>query len=264
MTDKFDVLIPLGSGSRHDNLELRYCLRSIEKHLKNVRNVWIVGSQIPDWIKGCWLVAAKESTNNWNRARNIYRKVQYACQKPDLSDTFLYVHDDHFLLKDFDAGSFPYYHDGKIDLNNYLRNEPAYRQAHNTVAVLGTDIFNFDIHCPVNFDKELFKILFKPLGVDWPEYGYCIKSYYCNQLSDMDLVSSRVGDLKFREPAMKSVIQTILEHRISIDAAWFSIGDRCLRSGGMKEVLQELYPNKSKYEIDEVWHGKPIHNNNEI
>jgi hypothetical protein len=52
------------------------------------------------------------------------------------------------------------------------------------------------------------------------------------------------GDFKFSEPAMKESIYIALENR-----SWFSVGDKCLKSGAMQEVLQELYSIKSKYEL---------------
>ena len=44
-----DVVIPLGTGSRWQDNELRYCLRSIEKNLSGVNEVVIVGEK-PKWL----------------------------------------------------------------------------------------------------------------------------------------------------------------------------------------------------------------------
>jgi hypothetical protein len=79
---------------------------------------------------------------------------------------------------------------------------------------------------------------------EWPEHGYEIKSTYANSIIDTTAWVP-CEDLKFREPVMKESIYKALDGR-----SWFSIGDRVLlERSGMKEVLQELYPNKSKYEI---------------
>src|SRR6187431_2538921 len=99
MNELTDILIPLGKGSRHNDLELVYCLRSIEKHLKGVGNVFIVGES-PERVKNCMHVSVKDSPNNWDRAKNIYRKIRRCCSLPDLSDNFLFMNDDHFLLSD--------------------------------------------------------------------------------------------------------------------------------------------------------------------
>jgi hypothetical protein len=37
-----DVVIPLGWGSIWDNQEIKYSLRSFERHLKGIRNIFVV------------------------------------------------------------------------------------------------------------------------------------------------------------------------------------------------------------------------------
>lgn len=254
-----DILIPLGQGSRHDNLELRYCLRSVEKHLKNVGNIFIVGEK-PEWLTNVVHIPARDNPNNWERAHNIYKKIMAGInyevvhsvsfgefRDPDemLSENFLFMNDDHSLLTDFDAGEFPYYHRGEIKLNNFSDNIPQRNQYMNTVKELFTTL-DFGVHCPILYNKRAFKAAFAPIN-HWPEYGYEIKSIYGNKwLSGSKLIECK--DLKFHqpynEPLMKESIYKALE-----DRDWFSISDSCLKSGDMKEVLQELYPNKSKYEI---------------
>lgn len=233
-----DILIPLNNGSKHEDIEIRYCLRSIERHLKGVGNVIIVGEK-PEWLQNITHIPATDNTAGCMRAENIYRKIikglEYA------SDDFLFMNDDHFLLSDFQAGEFPYLHRGQI-LTYRIGNEGQTRQMENTVAALKwitSEPFDFDLHCPIVYNKEMF-LNTLPSG-DWPEYGYGIKSLYGNSAI---LKSSFCEDLKISEPAMKETIYRVLEGR-----QWFSIGDKCLRSGSMKEVLQELYPDKSKYEL---------------
>ncbi len=237
-----DILIPLGSGSRYNNIELMYCLRGIEKHLSGVGRIIIVGEK--PWFLNYEKVIhieCEDSTDNKERAHNIYRKIMAGIENvPDLSNDFLFMNDDHFLLSDFDAVKFPYLHRGKIETHR-IGNEAQRIQMENTVAVLSSNmtLCDFDVHCPIVYNKEKFEEIFYTL--QWPEYGYAIKTVYCNHNS---IISKICEDLKFSEPLMKQSIYKVLEGR-----EWFSIGDKCLKSGGMQEVLQELYPNKSKYEI---------------
>jgi hypothetical protein len=255
-----DILIPLGKGSRHQDFELRMCLRSIEKHLKGVGNIFLVGEK-PDWIKNVIHIPARDNPNNWNRARNIYDKIMAGCSTESvwylteegqdniqiqhgLSDNFLFVNDDHFLLTDYEASEFPYYHRGEFNLQELHDggNMPQYKQTLNTFKYGFDDGYDFDVHCPILFNRNFFKTAFSQLPEKWPEHGILIKSHYTNYCFD---TSKWVPceDLKFSQPLMKESIYQALE-----DRSWFSIGDRCLKSGAMKEVLQELYPNKSKYE----------------
>lgn len=245
-----DILLPLGTGSRQQDFELRYCLRSIEKHLKGVGNIFLVGEK-PEWVQNVFHIPAKDNPNNWNRARNIYDKIMagvnyfdktwienYGFNGTKLSDNFLFMNDDHYLLTDYEADEFPYYHRGTIRGIDYGNNRPQTMQMDNTERLFLQSINDFDIHCPIIYNKEKFK---KSFPEKWPEHGYGIKSMYC---AVNEIEGEEIEDLKFKEPLMKESIYQALE-----DRSWFSIGDRCLKSGAMKEVLGELYPNKSKYEM---------------
>lgn len=264
-----DIVIPLGEGSRYNDLELKYSLRSIEKHLSNYRNIYIVG-ELPLCINPAAVVYIPfdESPRAEDRSRNIYGKIAAAIKYMDvmftqdafdfvndlvtvgvlnLSDYFLYMNDDHYLLRDYDLKyRFPSYHRGEIDLNK-IPNEAQTIQMRNTLNSLQTVIppgvkaLDYDVHCPISFNKESFINSFEVLPEPWPDHGYGIKSYYSNSILRE---GTEARDLKFTEPAVRGEILYKLEGR-----EWFSIGDRCLLEGDMFKVLEELYPLKSKYEL---------------
>jgi hypothetical protein len=232
-----DVVIPLNDRSTVRNLELRYCLRSIEQHLSGVGNVFIVGHK-PDWVTGCIHIPAEDDPRNRFRDRNIMNKMLLACKDERVSDDFLMVHDDHFLLSDYDAGAFPYYHCGHM-----VPGEGQYGETkRNTIGLFCHDVYdrinNYDTHCPVLFNKERFEKAAKT--VSWSVwYGYCLKTLYC---VTNGIQGEYMEDIKIRMPLERAGVEGLIAGR-----KWFSIGDRCF-SVGMKEVLQTLYPNKSKYE----------------
>lgn len=228
-----DIVIPYNDRSTQKHLELRMCLRSIEKHLNGVRNVIIVG-YCPDWVSGVIHIPFEEDPRNRFRDRNIYNKIAAAFKRRDVSDNILMVHDDHFLLQDYDAGAFPYYHCGPL--------VPGHGQyAHtkeNTINVLG-ECNNYDTHCPIVFNKQKF---IDTVGqVDWSKwYGYCIKTLYC-VLNGIE--GECYEDMKIRLPlTYPEIIEQISGRK------WFSIGDRCFVENGMFKVLGDLYSNKSNYE----------------
>lgn len=257
-----DCLIPLGTGSRNDNLELKYCLRSIEKHLKGAGNVFLVG-ECPEFVNKSSLIHIpfEESSDNKHRAHNIYSKIMaginYVNVKygfvtieeeilflvKQISDNFLFMNDDHFLLTDYQASEFPYYRRGLIETHRQ-GNEAQRIQMENTVAVLKDNLINnpvdFDVHTPILYNKQAFIKLFGAESF-WPDYGYGIKSMYCNFNR---IEGEEIEDLKFSEPLLKDTILEVLKGR-----QMFSTGDKVFRSGGMKEVLEELYSTKSKYEL---------------
>lgn len=228
-----DIVIPLNNRSTQKNMELRYCLRSIEKHLNGVRNVFIVG-YMPEWVTNVIHLPTEDDPRNRFRDRNICNKMIAACKDERVSNDFLMVHDDHFLLEDFDAGTFPYYHCGPL--------VPGHGQyAHtkeNTISLLG-QVNNYDTHCPILFNKEKFM---RTIALsDWSKwYGYCMKTLYC-VLNGIE--GEQVEDLKIRMPLQYEEVIRLIRGR-----KWFSIGDRSF-AYGMKDVLQDLYSNPSKYEL---------------
>jgi hypothetical protein len=233
-----DIIIPLNNRSQQKNIELRYCLRSIEKYLSGVGNIFIVG-YCPEWATGVIHLPFEEDPRNRFRDRNIMLKMAAACKDERVSDNFLMVHDDHFLLSDYEVGAFPYYHMGPMNEGHGQYGETK----QNTKSLLSfTESFNnYDCHCPILFNKQLF--MRSVALADWSKwYGYCLKTLYCVMNG---IEGELIDDIKIRMPL------TAEEIRVSIASRkWFSIGDRCFQPGGMMDVLNELYQNKSKYEAD--------------
>jgi hypothetical protein len=233
-----DICIPLNNRSTVNNLELRYCLRSIEKHLSGVGNIFIIG-HCPDWVQNVIHIPAEEDPRNRFRDRNIMNKMVAACKDERVSNDFLMVHDDHYLLADYEAGKFPYYHMGPMN-EGYGQYGDTKK---NTVSILcreiNDQINNYDAHCPIVFNKQRFR--FTVPNVGWERwYGYCLKTLYCVMNG---IEGEYMDDIKIRLPLTADGIMSMLKGRL-----WFSIGDRCWAPNGMKEVLQTLFPTPSKYE----------------
>ena len=100
-----DVFYVLGSGSKWQNNEIRYSLRTLEKYGHNVGQVYIVGQRpsfISDKIK--YIRAADIGTpacNHWYKVKRFFIEtgIKRAC----------YMMDDIFFIKDVDLENYPYY-----------------------------------------------------------------------------------------------------------------------------------------------------------
>lgn len=241
-----DIVIPLGNGSHWKNNELRYCLRSIEKNVKEYRNIVIVGNK-PRWIDNITHIDYPDVYTD-RAAYNIYNKLRIACTSNLVSDNFIYFNDDFFITKEINAFFYPYYADKTLNrkIADYMHDEDNWYNTNivNTIGVLEDNNFstyNYDIHCPIVINKDRFLKLMATF--DWQKYDYCIKSLYANSLG---IPPTIMEDVKFRGSKKKTTIERVIE-----DRHIFSTGDSCLTKT-MKEFIKSLYPNKSKYEKDEV------------
>jgi hypothetical protein len=232
---------PLGFGSRNNDIELRYCLRSIEKHLSGYGDIFLIGHK-PKWVNNVIHIPAEDEQRTWWKERNIYRKILLACEDPRVSDDFLFMNDDHYLLADFVAGEFPYYYEAFLSRIT-IRDDQYGATARNTAALFNHNPCHYDIHCPIVYNKEVFKLAFE--GVDWEKkHGYCIKTVYCNYLFK-HFEHREYPDLKIDQPLSIDKIAALLNVR-----SWFSIGNKSLDLGGsMAGVLEQLYKTKSKFEL---------------
>lgn len=232
---KTSIIFPLGNGSRWNDTELRYSLRGIEQHLSNYGEVFVIGER-PSFLSNNIIhIPATDGDKTYNKERNIYTKIMAACNDPRVSDDFLFMNDDHFLLSNYRADQFPYYFDGML---GDVSSVSDYRYTlHNTKSVLGVDVPCFDVHTPIVYNKRLFQLL---SCYDWSvKFGYCIKTAYCARAG---VAGKPYQDLKIKDPLTTDQIKELIKGRDC-----FSV-DNQAREGGLLQVLNELYPTKSRYE----------------
>lgn len=230
--ESIDVVYPLGNGSRIHNNEIRFSLRSLEKHLKNFRNVYIIGESHPI-LENVIHIPFQDNTTISDT--NIMRKMAAICMREDVSENFLMVHDDHYLLSDFDAPTFPYFYHREIIEFLKIRDPDSYhRRVSNTLEYLKSKDLPtkfFDIHTPIIFNKKKFLNVVVENGPDWtPPNMYVLKSVYANSLK---LEGEVLPDQKSDQPPQPNT-------RI------FSTSPRV--KGTVQRFLLEAFPLKSKYE----------------
>lgn len=226
-----DVVIPLGKGSRWGDNELRYCLRAIEENLTNYRNIWIIG-ELPKWTTNVWHIPLKDNYSVPDY--NIMLKIKAACEDKRISQDFLFMNDDHFLLHQFNAPNFPNYHDGTCNDILKLRSLSPYQKRVRATNdyLLSKHLPNryFDIHYPIIYNKDKFlkRVVY---AVNWPKSkGFVIKSLYANHEEEFEPIK----DCKSQWVPWKD--------------------DKCystmpLLRPVVKEFFLKRFPNKSKYEV---------------
>lgn len=201
---------------RSDTTELRYAIRSLVKYFTPLTNIIIVGNA-PDWYVGD---SVKFQDINRRKEFSIYSKLMAA----GLREPVLYTNDDFFALKPFDE-TLPNYYWGLCG-----EKRPQNRMYRELYANCPKEWKNFDIHVPMIIDTSRF--------TNWP-IDRPIKTQYAN-LNKLDGVA--LPDCKIRGCVSRDAVMEVIK-----DRPFFSTGDNAYRPG-ILQALNELYPEKSKYE----------------
>ena len=98
--EKIDIVIPLGSESFSNNLELRLALRSIDRFAAGAGNIWIVSETIPHWLQNIRHLPVPDKHHH-NKDANIIDKLSAAVNEKDLSQRFIFWSDDQTALHRF-------------------------------------------------------------------------------------------------------------------------------------------------------------------
>lgn len=232
-----DVVYVLGTGSTWDDNELRFSLRSIEKNMAGIRDVYVIGTR-PAWLRNVIHIPAKD-THTCKEA-NIRDKVLIGCAIPEVSQQFLHIHDDHLLLTPCHIQSVPYWRGSSLlDFAGRIKSSNYRNHVINTAQALtagGRSAWNFDLHTPILYDKDLFPQVME--AYDWSKC-YTVKSLYCNHLG---LTGPSITDCKIMSWYNMQQLVSMLKGR-----DWFSIGPTGLNQN-LRALLPELYNLPSKYE----------------
>lgn len=145
---------PLGSGSKHDDFELKLSLRSVEKYC-NPTEVFIIGEK-PSWLDTDYARFIPYPDHSvHNKDGNMIQKILLYSKIEWTDSFFIRMSDDQVILKP--EPDFMPYHNGLLDEVASLTQGDWYKRAFFTVKMLrdvGYNTFNFDIHAPVLIHKK--------------------------------------------------------------------------------------------------------------
>jgi len=146
-----DVLYYIGSGSHHHNDELRYSLRSLQVHCKDVDKVFIVGNK-PTFLKNVEYIWVEDKDQWW---KNAFEKTKAAI-KAGISDEFLLMNDDFFMLSDFKAANYPFYHKGDMPLTAKNKYQEVIVNTRKILEKQKKPFKHYGVHCPIRINKEKY------------------------------------------------------------------------------------------------------------
>lgn len=243
-----DLLYLLGHGSRHDNVEIRYSLRSIEKYCKGYDRVFVVG-QCPEWLRNVEYIPCPDDQGYSHK--NMMKKILHACKNSDISEDFVMQADDHFYVRPYDFRDIKPYEKGELRSELWHPDrDTVYQQSivdtRKWLEKHGYPYRNGSQHCGMWFKKSLWlqieEEMLKPAFI-FP-YGLESSSIMAAALNKHLGIpyeyrkDCKVGNFG-NEDDLKAKIG---------DNFCFSIYDIAFCSG-IERILAKWYPNKSKYEL---------------
>ena len=246
-----DVMIPLGTGSQFKNLELRYCLRSLERYGRGIRRVVIVGEK-PKWLSEAATHIYCPYFDGPKDARIAF-KTLWAFEHTDLSNEILFANDDYIFREIFDVRQVPPYQRGTLlDAANRHDGTPSdyhaiLKATHDLLLLAKLPAYFYDIHVPIRYRRDKFVEL-KP----WWEKartahnGLVIKSIYANATC-RNIIGPYLGDCKIGEYTTADNLDRILAKQFP-KRFMISYGDGPLYDN-FEEWLYRHFPTKSRFEI---------------
>ena len=227
-----DVLYILGRGSKHNDMEIRLSLRCLEKNADGLGRVFIVGN-CPAWLQNVVHIPAEDT---YVAESNAFQKILKAC-KTDISDDFLLMNDDFFMLKPFCPDTYPHYTRGVLE--HKQEDDPYSRSINKTRDFLlkyTKTPLNYDIHCPMVLNKHRFLMLEGiSESVKRDDTGILCRSTYGNIFNVFDFCDSTIEDMKLRTDEWKEPNKS----------GCISTSDDC---DNILKRIEKMYPNKSRWE----------------
>jgi len=236
--EKNDLVYILGKGSRWRNNEIRYSLRSVEKNMPKSR-VFIIG-ECPEFITGVVHIPVKDESDN--KLINARRKYLIAASDKRISQNFILMNDDFFILKKIDK------------VENYIRGTLAemikrhpikggyyYKSLNETKRILEKvgveDPWDFEVHAPMVFDKDKLLAILEMIDEG---KAYSFRSLYGNLCR---LNGTKVID--FKATSMAEFV-----YQMKRDDKILSINDNLVVQKEFRDWLRRKFKKPSKYETD--------------
>lgn len=167
-----------------DTRDLALSVRLARKNLKNLGRIFVVGGS-PRGVEGIEHIPFADP-NVANREANMTRKCLLACHLSRISDPFIFMSDDQFILKEADAAKMQLRFKGDLEDG---RVETVYgqktRETYLELRRLGLPTLNFNTHWPVPIRKEAYIAALRlvPWDVEVPAGGILCRSIYGNSLA---------------------------------------------------------------------------------
>jgi hypothetical protein len=220
---------------RGENEELRYSLRSAAANLPHDR-VWVFGGA-PGWLTGATIVPTDQHAGKFVNAETSLR---LACEHPDVSDPFVLMNDDFFVMQPVPQISALNFGPARSVLERYhgtgIKSGAYIERMEATVALLVargfTDPLSYELHVPMVFSKAALLAVLDEFCLAAERTGIQYRSLYGNL--------EAVGGETIRDVKVYSRTQTVPQ------GPWLSSVDSAFDA--IRPILAYLFAHQCRYE----------------
>lgn len=240
-----DVVYTLGAGSKWGDNELRYSLRSLEKNFPDLGRVFIVGHK-PDWAVGVVHIPM-EDVHKHNKDANIIDKVLAACNA-GVTEQFVFCSDDQLFASPVRFADMRAFHIGDLkDKPDSFWGGGSWKNrlkaTRDVLAAHGLPTLHYDSHVPTPYSREAF--IKAASRFDYkPGSGYTINTLCCNA------AGVKGEPLGKRKLTIEKAGNDTERMRNDMRGKWFLGYNDAGLTDELKDVLGEMFPDKSRFESD--------------
>lgn len=143
-----------------ENEELRYSIRSVVKVFPEAR-IWVVGGK-PSWYTGQHI----EVEQSRGKYTNVLNNLIAICESEEIPESFIFMNDDFFILRNFDPGKV--LHGGYLvdKINKYKEIAETSRYiskldlTYSRLSKLNIkNILDYELHVPIKIEKKKLKFI---------------------------------------------------------------------------------------------------------
>lgn len=245
-----DIVYVIGRGSRYDNLELRWSLRSITKFGTNIGNVIVVGFP-PDWLSDRVIKVSVKDKYSYKHS-NILRCLEEVVDKKIVSGDFLYSSDDHFYVKQTDFNHYPYYIKS-LHLRTLVPIGDRYKKYHTSLKDTGELLrrhnlpdANYAQHANTHMNADVIN---EYRNLIYESYAMPYGAEPTSLLMNAWQTKPNAPSCEYRQDIKISMVENLRDFLTRIgQRECFSVGDGIFEHKHIMQYLKNLYSEKSPYE----------------
>jgi hypothetical protein len=220
-----------------DNEELRYSIRSVVENIPH-NNVWLIGGK-PKWYSGPYI---KYENKYGNKFMNIQDALQVAAKTSDITDDFVYMNDDFFIVHKLE--SMPSLRGGllKDRIEKSYEMSPSSYYARLLERTYDYLIKNNITDEPLDYDTHIPMVLNKENLATLKQRQYSVRTIYGNvfkieaePMQDVKVYNGGRFKTKSFDDFNKLHLPFISSNDVSFEDVY-------------KKVLKEMLPNPTIYE----------------